>query len=201
MVTQHLIGKTSVEVDKIKLLEPKKREWRRQDLFGCSIIDPTIQELEDDADFQDTQTRYQTLGAEGVTKEERTQRQRALTNLGIQPFAKFLGQELNNNNKPHVLHRKTSQVLQINIGLHCNQACARQSLRVNKDNQPQHATLIPADPDDSSVKLAVDGLEVDDSSVKLSVDGLEEVPVGACDGAGACRVAVILNSSSAMDSS
>jgi radical SAM/Cys-rich protein len=118
-------GKTSVEVDKIKLLEPKKREWRRQDLFGSSIIDQTIQELEDDADFQDTQTRYQTLGAEGVTKEERTQRRRALTNLGIQPFAKFLGQELNNdNNKAHVLHRKTSQVLQINIGLYCNQACA-----------------------------------------------------------------------------
>jgi radical SAM/Cys-rich protein len=131
-------GSTTVQVDQIKLtLEPKKKKFRRQDLFGSSIIDQTIKELEADVDFQETQTRIQSLGLEGVSKEERTQRRRALTNLGIPPFAKFLGQQQlvantdndadNDNdvdsNKPYHLERNAPKVLQINIGLYCNQAC------------------------------------------------------------------------------
>lgn len=124
-------GKTSVEVDKIKLLEPKKKEWRRKDLFGSSIVDQTIEELEQDVEFQETQSRLSTLGQEGMTKEERTQRRRALTNLGVPPFAKFLTQELVDDDKedtkrkkPFRLERKEPKILQINIGLYCNQACA-----------------------------------------------------------------------------
>jgi radical SAM/Cys-rich protein len=124
-------GKTTVQVDQIKLLEPKKKKFRRQDLFGSSIIDQTIKELEADVDFQETQTRIQSIGLEGVSKEERTQRRRALTNLGIPPFAKFLGQQLlldndssdDDSNQPYHLERSTPKVLQINIGLYCNQAC------------------------------------------------------------------------------
>jgi radical SAM/Cys-rich protein len=145
-------GKTTVEVDTIKLEKPKpksksksigstdkqkqkQKEWRRQDLFGSSIIDQTLEELATDQDFQETQQRLETIGLEGVSKEERTQQRRALTNLGIPPFAEFLGNELHggdddeknpsnsNSNKPFTLTRSTAQVLQINIGLYCNQAC------------------------------------------------------------------------------
>jgi len=109
-------GKTSVEVDKIKL--EKRKQWRRKDLFGTSLLDQTLEELENDAEFQDTAKRMQTIGAEAMTKEERTQRRRALDSLGVPEFNTFLKQ----NNIS--IQRKLPQVLQINIGLYCNQACA-----------------------------------------------------------------------------
>ncbi|CAJ1961439.1 unnamed protein product [Cylindrotheca closterium] len=111
------------EVDKIKL-EPKKKKWRREDLFGSSIVDQTLQELEEDDDFQATKEKLKTIGQEGMSKEERTQRRRALDNLGIEPFAKFLRKEMGTvDGKPFVLKRQTPTILQINIGLYCNQAC------------------------------------------------------------------------------
>jgi len=116
-------GKTSVEVDKIKL-ERKKRKWRRDDLLGSSIINQTLQELEEDVDFQATKEKLDTIGQAGMSKEERTQRRRALDKLGVEPFAKFLRKEMDSpDNKPFVLKRQTPTILQINIGLYCNQAC------------------------------------------------------------------------------
>jgi len=116
-------GKTSVEVDKIKL-EPKKKKWRREDLFGSSIVDQTLQDLEEDDDFQATKEKLQAIGQEGMTKEERTQRRRALNKLGVEPFANFLRKEMDPvDDKTFVLKRKTPTILQINIGLYCNQAC------------------------------------------------------------------------------
>jgi radical SAM/Cys-rich protein len=124
-------GKTPVEIDKIRL-EPKKQQWRREDLFGSSLVEQTKMELLDDMDFQLVQQRLETLGQEGMTKEERAQRRRALDNLGVPPFAKFLAQQISttpstgdesSSVKPHQLKRKLPTILQINIGLYCNQAC------------------------------------------------------------------------------
>lgn len=117
-------GKTTVEVDKIRL-EPKKAQWRRKELFGSSIVDQTMKELEEDEEFQATKKRLQDIGQEGMTKEERTKRRRALDNLGVQPFSKFLREEMKTEgSKPFLLERKAPTILQINIGLYCNQACA-----------------------------------------------------------------------------
>eukprot|EP00980_Cylindrotheca_fusiformis_P004962 scaffold1054_cov124-Cylindrotheca_fusiformis.AAC.2 len=116
-------GKTTVEVDKIRL-EPKKRKWRRGDLFGSSIVEQTLQGLEEDEDYQATSEKLKTIGQEGMSKEERTQRRRALDQLGVQPFAKYLSQEMDTEDgEPYVLKRKQPAILQINIGLYCNQAC------------------------------------------------------------------------------
>lgn len=121
-------GKTTVKVDTIKL-EPKKAassKWRRKDLFGSSLIDQTKQEMKEDEDFQLTVKRYEEIGQAGVSKEERTQRRRALTSLGVTSFSKFLGEQLHPDemkDKPFPLQRKTPTILQINIGLYCNQAC------------------------------------------------------------------------------
>ena len=120
-------GKTTIEVDKIRL-EPKKAEWRRRDLFGSSIVDQTMQELEEDEEFQATNKKLKDIGQEGMTKEERTKRRRALDNLGVPSFSKFLRDEMkteeDGKKKPFLLERKTPKILQINIGLYCNQACA-----------------------------------------------------------------------------
>jgi len=121
-------GKTTIEVDKIKL-EPKKQQWRRKDLFGSSLVEQTKLELLDDEDFQSTQQKMKTIGLEGMSKEERTQRRRALDNLGVPSFARFLKEEgqkqknSNNEEKSFKMERKLPTILQVNIGLYCNQAC------------------------------------------------------------------------------
>mmetsp|Transcript_18144 Transcript_18144/g.27465 ORF Transcript_18144/g.27465 Transcript_18144/m.27465 type:complete len:388 (-) Transcript_18144:186-1349(-) len=98
----------------------KKEKWRRKDLFGKSLLDQTLTELESDEEFQRTLERTNEIGVAGMTKEERIQRRRALDSLGIPSFNKFLAKKLNSNGK---FARKNPQVLQINIGLYCNQAC------------------------------------------------------------------------------
>lgn len=107
-------GKTPVEIDKIKI---KAKEFRRKDLFGSSLVDQTMKEMEMDQDFQETARRYSELGAEQVTKEERTNRRRALDSLGIPSFQEFLAERVG------TFQRKEPTVLQINVGLYCNQAC------------------------------------------------------------------------------
>lgn len=107
-------GKTSVEVDKIKIAA---KPWRRKDLFGSSLVEQTLEEIKTDEEFQETAKRYAELGAEQVTKEERTRRRRALDSLGVPSFAVFLKE------KNAKLQRKEPRILQINIGLYCNQAC------------------------------------------------------------------------------
>jgi radical SAM/Cys-rich protein len=57
-----------------------------------------------------------------MTKEERTQRRRALDKLGVPPFAKFV-RERTEQREVRPLRRTTPSVLQLNIGLYCNQAC------------------------------------------------------------------------------
>ena len=117
-------GKTSVEVDKIKLLDKTAKPWRRKDLFGNSLVDQTMEELNNDQDFQRTAKLYETLGADGVTKEERANRRRALTSLGVPSFSQFLNEKMSDENgNDFVLKRREPRVLQINIGLYCNQAC------------------------------------------------------------------------------
>ena len=169
-------GKTTVEVDTIKL-EKKTRarrrtkpepaeddaeedvsaKWIRQDLFGSSLVDQTMEELQNDQDYLATQERIQKVGLVGITNEERKQRRRALTNLGIEPFGKFLATALHQQQSPSIpehetddppssaaaarqttaphlppttrttpyrLQRKEPKILQINIGLYCNQACS-----------------------------------------------------------------------------
>ena len=110
-------GKTSVEIDQIKL--EKRERWRRKDLFGTSLLDQTLEELEKDTDFQETARRLETLGPEKMTREERTIRRRALDSLGVPDFNTFLSQKIGGP-----LQRQVPEVLQINIGLYCNQACA-----------------------------------------------------------------------------
>ena len=125
---------TSVQVDQIKLSPPpssskssKTSQWRRPDLFGSSLVDQTLEELELNVDFQSTREKMNQVGLDGMTKEERTRRRRALTNLGIPTFAQFLSGHMTTTSTtpPAVFQvkRSTAQILQINIGLYCNQAC------------------------------------------------------------------------------
>lgn len=115
-------GTTSVNVDQHKLEDNK---WKRPDLFGQSIIEQTKEEMMADKDFQETAQRLKDIGLKGMSKEERTKRRRALDDLGIPSFNEFLAQNIPHDveRKEIILQRKDTEVLQLNVGLYCNQAC------------------------------------------------------------------------------
>ena len=112
-------GNTSVEIDEHRLAKIDK--WRRKDLDGKSLVDQTMLELENDADFQRTSERIATVGEKQMSIEERTKRRRALDSLGVPSFTEFLVE--NGAADSPVLYRRDAEVLQLNIGLYCNQAC------------------------------------------------------------------------------
>lgn len=109
-------GKTPIDIENIRL--EKAKPWRREELFGQSLVEETIRELESDEDFQTTAQRYAEMGAEKVSREERAQRRRALNDLGVPSFSSFLEEK----GLPP-LKRKDPTILQLNVGLYCNQAC------------------------------------------------------------------------------
>ena len=116
-------GKTNVDIDTHKLT---KNKWRRPELFGNSIIEQTMKEMSENSEYKATSEKLKELGQKGMTKEERTKRRRALDSLGVQPFNEFLGKNLDREVKESsiILRRKEPEVLQLNVGLYCNQACA-----------------------------------------------------------------------------
>jgi len=93
--------------------------WRRPDLFGTSLVEQTVAEME----MGDTPQAAATT----TTKEERTRRRRALDALGVPSFSDYLVQQ--QTQQPGVPadtqlnRRRLPTVLQLNIGLYCNQAC------------------------------------------------------------------------------
>jgi radical SAM/Cys-rich protein len=105
-------GKTSVNVDE-HVLEERHRQWQRKDLFGSTLIDQTLEEMESNPQ-QPQRTK------EEMTKEERLNRRRALDNMGIPSFRQFV---IEKTKQSATFQRKVPEIFQLNIGLYCNQAC------------------------------------------------------------------------------
>jgi len=119
-------GETSVEIHEHDI---KKNKWKRRDLFGKSIVEQTMEELKNNKEFQETSKRIEEIGLKGMTREERTKRRRALDSLGVPSFNQFLAEQNSADEEtdfkpPLILNRKDPEVLQLNIGLYCNQACS-----------------------------------------------------------------------------
>ena len=114
-------GKTSIEIDDHRL--KKIARWRRTDLEGSTLVGETLAEMEGDSAFRETAERLDRLGSDGMTKEERANRRRALNKIGVKPFGKFLAEETGGTWGP-ALKRRRCEVLQLNVGLYCNQACS-----------------------------------------------------------------------------
>jgi len=87
----------------------------------------TLQEMESDVEFQELTKKIAKLGVDGMTKEERATRRRALDELGVPNFMRFVAENDADSNTAEVknkqLHRSEPTILQLNIGLYCNQAC------------------------------------------------------------------------------
>jgi len=125
-------GSTPIEIDQIELPSISKK-WLRKDLFGQTLVTETLENLETDEDFQQTSKRLTDIGAAAMTKEERTQRRRALEDLGVPDFLTLVEEKkrehdkesssLSSGSDTKAMMRKSPSLLQINIGLYCNQAC------------------------------------------------------------------------------
>ena len=78
-----------------------------------SLVPETLQEIANDV----SASKSNPAEAKRLTRDERKQRMRALDNLNIPSFKQYLEyQSLN-------ITRKPASILQLNIGLYCNQAC------------------------------------------------------------------------------
>ena len=70
-------------------------------------------------EFLVAKRRLEEMGQAALTKEERTRRRRALDGLDVPGFDEFIAQQ---GARPLV--REPTTILQVNIGLYCNQACS-----------------------------------------------------------------------------
>jgi len=76
--------------------------------------------MKEDPEFLSVQNQMSTIGLKGMAKLEREKRNKALSNLGIPSFASYIKQ----NHGISALKKQECKILQINIGLFCNQACS-----------------------------------------------------------------------------
>jgi radical SAM/Cys-rich protein len=131
-------GQTPVEIDKIQLAAAK---WRRRDLFGNSLVGQTVRDM--NAAAMDKSKGDSTINLASLSKVDRLARRRTLHELDIPDFMVHVQEQMDVNIWPGVvvascstttttgdaaakgavLCRRAPVVLQINVGLYCNQAC------------------------------------------------------------------------------
>ncbi|XP_033645886.1 uncharacterized protein LOC117305188 isoform X1 [Asterias rubens] len=124
---------TSVNVHQHNLKrqdKPSNKRWEGlKDLHkrtAGSLIPETLKEMDVNKDFQTTASNLRNMGQAKLTRDERKKRQRALDNLNIPTFHEFIRQYSQNSSKADLeklLQKTDIEVLQLNIGLYCNQAC------------------------------------------------------------------------------
>mmetsp|Transcript_12419 Transcript_12419/g.36925 ORF Transcript_12419/g.36925 Transcript_12419/m.36925 type:complete len:436 (+) Transcript_12419:183-1490(+) len=121
---------TDVNVADIRLPKPARRapaegSWeglknlRARLAAEGSLKEATLRDMATDAEFQETAKRLKRDGQKKMTREEKQRRRRALDQLGVPEFSAFLAEHARADDR-----RKPTEVLQLNVGLYCNQACA-----------------------------------------------------------------------------
>lgn len=85
---------------------------------STSLIPETLELLATDEELQQLHARVAEVGQAALTREEAKLRQRSLDNLGVPPFGQVLKAA-----GCSLLVRGPASILQLNIGLYCNQAC------------------------------------------------------------------------------
>lgn len=111
-----------------------KEDLTRPDLQGSSLIEDTLLQMEADPEFQRLTKKIARIGTDGMTREERATRRRALDELGVPNFLQFVAKndpdsaDADGSSPSPIRHKQLRRnpqpnILQLNIGLFCNQAC------------------------------------------------------------------------------
>lgn len=126
---------TRVDVANIRLSKPKRYgrtvEGNWTGLEGLekriaeegSLVGSTLRGMAEDVEFQTTAKRLREEGQAKMTREEKKRRRRALDALGVPAFGRYVAEHVGLEARA-VAQRRSAAVLQLNIGLYCNQACA-----------------------------------------------------------------------------
>ena len=85
-----------------------------------SLVPETLAEMDSaGSEFQQNAAELRAMGKQRLSLQERKRRRRALDALGVPDFAAFLGQQ----GVSLPLRKEAVTMLQLNVGLLCNQAC------------------------------------------------------------------------------
>eukprot|EP00899_Mesostigma_viride_P005536 jgi/Mesvir1/14984/Mv14646-RA.1 len=109
-----------------------------------SLIPETLAGMQEDPLFLQVQEDLRTKGQKKLTSEERARRRRALDGLGVPSFDGHLA-----SNGTGTLHRTAASILQINIGLYCNQACSH----CHVESSPLRSEMMDRSTVDQCLKL------------------------------------------------
>jgi radical SAM/Cys-rich protein len=93
----------------------KFAQWRRNDLFGNSLVEETLLNLESERNAATGNEELSLAVTATSTKDKLAMQRRSLHKIGVPSFASFVTPRL---------QRRSPTILQLNIGLYCNQACA-----------------------------------------------------------------------------
>lgn len=107
---------TPVNVADIQIPKQQRKTWTPSPTVG-SLIPETLLGMKVDSEFQLSAQKLKEMGQKRLTLEERKSRRRALEGLGVPSFNEFLAQH------GVGIKRREAEILQLNIGLYCNQAC------------------------------------------------------------------------------
>ncbi|XP_065178758.1 uncharacterized protein LOC135809350 [Sycon ciliatum] len=116
---------TDVNIHEHKLRRPAVPQGSWSGLDGLkqrtqgSLIPETLKGMAEDKDFQVTAEQLRKMGQVKLTREERKRRQRALDQYDVPAFEQIVEDKCGQNQ----LVRRPARILQLNIGLYCNQAC------------------------------------------------------------------------------
>ena len=99
--------------------------------MSTSLVADTIESMGNDAERINLDERIARLGTAGMAREEKARRRRALDDLGVPDFMGFVSSNRDDQGDDNVgspvrdgkLMRSSPSILQLNIGLYCNQAC------------------------------------------------------------------------------
>ncbi len=126
------------------------RNKRSQVLSGMgaktteSLIPSSLKHITEDEEHKLTAENLKKLGQERLTMEERKKRRRALDSLGVPSFHAFL------KNQGKELTKTDIEILQLNVGLYCNQACNH----CHVESSPKRTETMTMDVADRCLDLA-----------------------------------------------
>ncbi|KAA6425155.1 MAG: Fe-S oxidoreductase [Trebouxia sp. A1-2] len=115
---------------------------------STSLIPETLEEMESDTEFQQTAARLQRLGQAAMTREEKQKRQRSLDKIGVPSFGAMVKER-----GGILMKRQEAAILQLNIGLYCNQACTH----CHVESSPKRFEMMDRPTAEQCVRLMQDG--------------------------------------------
>lgn len=116
---------------------------------STSLIPETLDEMASDTEFQQTAARLQRLGQAAMTREEKQKRQRSLDKIGVPSFGAMVKERGGISMK-----RQEAAILQLNIGLYCNQACSH----CHVESSPKRLEMMDRSTAEQCVRLMQSGL-------------------------------------------